>query len=301
MTLIAAFRYRDGAIICADSQETVGCYRVEVEKIKPRDAGNYDLIIGGSGNIATLIDGQADTIERNVKSWPAGLSEEEARRRLETVLISYNVRHVVPFPVTGPADDPIYKVMRFIVCARDRSTSQIYLWKTEATTIECVEDFALVGWDEAIYIHEVRKLYKRNVFAFRCVMLGVHLFALAKATSNWVGGPTQVIGVCDKGMWVEPPQHIGKLEARMEAFDKMTAKLLLECADTITTGSEFDNRLARFHEEAKKLRTEYIKEQIRAVRMAELTGNDITPFYYDYPAINPTEYWEEELNLPESQ
>ena len=52
--------------MCADSQETVDHYRVSVDKIKPRDCRNYDLVIGGAGPIGSLLDGQADAIERYV-------------------------------------------------------------------------------------------------------------------------------------------------------------------------------------------------------------------------------------------
>lgn len=60
MTLIAAFRCDidgdPGVIVCADSQESRGDYRVTVDKIKPRVVHNYDLVLGGAGEIGPLID-----------------------------------------------------------------------------------------------------------------------------------------------------------------------------------------------------------------------------------------------------
>jgi hypothetical protein len=60
LTLIAAFWCGTpddpSVVVCADSQETCGHYRVELKKIAPRNAGEYDLIVGGSGEIGDLID-----------------------------------------------------------------------------------------------------------------------------------------------------------------------------------------------------------------------------------------------------
>src|SRR5713101_2676389 len=70
MTLIAGLRCEDGAVICADTQETVeidGCsYRASVQKIKPREVGNFDLSIGGSG-VGDLIDAFIARAERTIR------------------------------------------------------------------------------------------------------------------------------------------------------------------------------------------------------------------------------------------
>src|SRR5436190_20142246 len=80
VTLIAAFRCNTygapGVVICADSQETVGEYRVSVDKIAPRVLGDYQMVIGGAGNAAGLIDDFIENFSRIVESWPAGLSEQ---------------------------------------------------------------------------------------------------------------------------------------------------------------------------------------------------------------------------------
>ena len=55
LTLIAAFKCEieneRGVIICEDSQESYGDYRVTVDKIHPRDANLYGLCFG---QLATL-------------------------------------------------------------------------------------------------------------------------------------------------------------------------------------------------------------------------------------------------------
>lgn len=212
-------------VICSDSQETAEDFRVEVQKIKPIDVGSYQLVIGGSGNIGALIDGQAEAIERNVKRWPAGLSEVEAQTRLEQILRSYNNRHVKDYPI---ADDmqPEYKVMDFLICARDKTNSQIYLWKTSATTIKAVGNYALVGWQAAAYYYHLKWLYRSELSKFRATLIGLQL--LRSAQDNlYIGDPFHVIEVDRDGMRTWPAENVRLLEERAVRFNKAMAELLI--------------------------------------------------------------------------
>jgi hypothetical protein len=72
MTLIAAFRTKEGVAICADSQETTTNeqghdYRRTVQKIAPITAGNYQIAIAGSGD-AEVIESFIILAERRIKN-----------------------------------------------------------------------------------------------------------------------------------------------------------------------------------------------------------------------------------------
>jgi hypothetical protein len=149
LTLLAAFRCQiggnPGVVICADSQETCGDYRIEVKKLEAKSLGNYELIRCGAGNTSELIDGQLRAIEQNIPRWPASLDEEEIRVRLENLLRGYNTRQVLPFPA-----EPEDKRLKFVFCLRDKESSNIYLWKASGTVILPVEFYTLLGWEEAV-------------------------------------------------------------------------------------------------------------------------------------------------------
>lgn len=252
MTLIAAFRcntnrcnedVRPGVVICADSQETAGDYRVTVDKIKPRDAGAYDLIIGGAGNVAALIDGLAYAVEQNVKRWPPGLDEESARLRVERVLLSYHARQVAYYPA-----EPHEKLLRFIICTRDKGTSRIFLWKTDGTTAEQVEGYALLGWEEAAYHYEAGWLYYPEIWTTQAIVLGTRLLAIAK-NSLYVGGDTQVIIVRGDGMTVENPNAVREFERRINEYNRALALLALACPDVGIEPAEFRRLLGNLVEQ----------------------------------------------------
>lgn len=252
MTLIAAFRTDTGVVICADSQETYGDYRVEVDKLDKRDAGGYDLIVGGAGNTAALIDGLSRAIEGNVQRWPSGLSGDEAEARLSTILLAYHSRQIALYPA-----EPDEKRLRFIICARDKDSKQIHLWKTDGTTIEPVTTYALMGWEDAAYHYEVEWLYYPRLWTVQAILLGIHLFTVA-SNSQYIGGDTQVIVINPEGVRVESPADVHVLEERIRGFNEKLARLILACPDGTINHASFMEMLAVFEDEIVRMRMNYL-------------------------------------------
>jgi 20S proteasome alpha/beta subunit len=48
MTLIVGFKCGPSVVLCADSQETRGSFKVEVDKL-PIHSGGMDVVCGGAG------------------------------------------------------------------------------------------------------------------------------------------------------------------------------------------------------------------------------------------------------------
>jgi len=212
LTLIAAIRCVDGVVICADSQETIDDdYRVSVRKIKPRDCNHYDLVVGGAGDIGALIDGQAGAIEESVKEWSSGVTEEDCRIWLEAALATYTDDQVRRYPA-----ELREKILRFVVCVRDKMSRSIYLWKTEANIVEPVDDYVLVGWKDQMYQHEIASLYHERLTRSQATVLGLRLLSLGKATSNYIGDPFQVIAVERGGADADSPDMIEVWQKRIK-------------------------------------------------------------------------------------
>jgi hypothetical protein len=88
MTLIAAFRTKEGVAICADTQETVGDYRVTVKKIAPISVAGYQIVIAGSGD-ADPIEGVIELIQRRFALETEPPSIGRALQVLEEELASF--------------------------------------------------------------------------------------------------------------------------------------------------------------------------------------------------------------------
>jgi hypothetical protein len=256
VTLIAAFRCDidgdPGVIICADSQESYGSnYRVTVDKIKPRDAGQYDLVIGGAGQIGPLIDGLSNTLERWIRGWSENYSEEQVRGRIEHKIGRYTRGQIQNYPTD------VDKVLDFIICLRHKITKAIYLWRASGTVVEPIEYYDLIGWDEPLYKYEAERLYEKNrATKISAITLGLHLLSMGKATAISIDEPFQVIGISKEQIWVELPRFIDSLAHKVERVNSTLSKLIISASKLSLSDQAFDNALKRFEEEISGLRRE---------------------------------------------
>lgn len=253
MTLIAAFRCEEGAVLCADQQETVGGVRVTVNKLRPQECGHYTLAAAGSGN-GDLIEGFIESYARAVKDWPAGLDEAMARQASREFLLDFHANEVSVYP--GDADS---KLNHFLICIKPVNSPDIFLWEFRGSVVVSVKDYTLIGIGEAIYKHELKKLYRGKPRGLQAVLLGVHLFSMAKQTSNYVGGPTDIIFVSGSGMSVEEVGAVNVLEESVTRFNERIAELVLACPDTSVWDSELEALLKKFHDEVMKMREKFAK------------------------------------------
>jgi hypothetical protein len=266
MTLIAAFRCATGVVLAADSQETAGPFRVTVDKLLPTEAGAYQLVIGGAGNVAGLIDGFVDDFLPFVSSWPAGLSEPEIKLRIREFLLAYHRNEVQYDP--GTPDD---KRLQFLFCIKSKLSQDVGLWQSDGTGLQRITDYALIGIDEMIYKHEARKFFSMEMSIYQTVLLAINLFSLAKTTSNYIGGSTKIITVQQWGLCLNHPEDVIDLEDGMNQFNKALSELVLACPDLSISSDEFEVKLTTFQTRAAELREYYLKKYVVAFWKRSLT------------------------------
>jgi hypothetical protein len=258
VTLIAAFRCdaagRPGLVLCADTQETVGDVRVAVNKLSPQDWGHYQLAIAGSGN-GDLIEAFAYTLGRTIASWPIGAEEGFVRETLRDLLIDFHQNEVRLYP----ADSESEKFCEFLVCVKPRGIEdRFFLWQLRGPTISPVGDYALIGISAAIYTHELGRLYRQSLSMGQAVLLAIHLLSLAKATSNYVGGETDIVVLRPTSLRPYSHEDIQILESRIQAFNRQIAKLVLACPDHNIPEGSFRELLGVFDDELTALRNELL-------------------------------------------
>ena len=268
MTLIAAFRcdwISPSVVICADTQETVGGVRVAVNKIIPQACGQYVLAFAGAGN-GDLIDSFADSLRLDIARWPSGLDENVMRGNIRNVLLDFYENEVALYPADKAED----KVCHCLVCVKPKDSAEIHLWELRGSSIVAVSDYALLGIDESIYKHELRRLHTKRLSQGQAILLGAHLFSLAKATSNYVGGETQVVVVGEEGFKQLKPERVLDDERRVAEMNKAIAELVLACPDLSIGGNMFNDLLDDFREQVIQLREQSLAVYPDALLIVDL-------------------------------
>ncbi|MCA1578951.1 MAG: hypothetical protein LC794_16500 [Acidobacteria bacterium] len=279
MTLIAAFRCYDAIVICADSQETLTVptpegyyadYRCSVDKIRPQLAGEYEFVIGGSGD-GPLVDGFTDRLTDEITSWQGKHDSATVKSKIRELLLDFHRNEVA----VSPAYD---KSTAFILCVKHASgESDPLLYELRGSTIKPVSGYSMIGWDEAIYRHEVERLYQEGWVRNRSINLGIHLFLLAKKTSNVIGGDTQIMIASNRGIQPLERDTIQELESRVTNFNERLSELILMCPDLSIHNDEFRGYLQNLIDYVLEWRENYIQQSAQAAMRRTFNDANYTP------------------------
>lgn len=222
MTLIAAFRCYEGVVLCADDQETVDdVFRVRVDKLEPAPVRNYEVAAAGTGNVSELIDGFIDTLWQAVDSWPQALTQRQIQASARRVLVDYFQNEVKHHPAKRAE-----KYLQFVICLRDQSTRNVFLFETANTVLREVRSSVLMGFWPSIYQHEVDRLYDPSQHAGQVVVLGIHIFDMARKMTNVIGENVKIVVATEHGMKSELDADVKNLQDRFEQFDRLISELV---------------------------------------------------------------------------
>jgi hypothetical protein len=284
VTLIAAFRCalhggQKAVAICADTQETRGDFRVPVRKLSIQECGNYQLVVGGAGELGDLIDDFSESLGWATSAWDASLSEQVIRLKIKRLLIDFNKNEVANYP------PPYEKLLEFVICLKGKCSPDIHLWKTSGTGLRVVTDFALVGIGEDFYKPQAERLYRSGLSMPQAFLLGTYLLLQAKETINSIGGPIQSIGVTENEMFLVSPSLVQDLEGRVSTFNEALTQIVLACPDVSMYPDEFNNLLESFSERVMKLRAHYLGQAATTLLDRTLNEPDYTSDHY--PTVPP--------------
>jgi len=151
MTLIASLRCSEGAVVCADSQETVGNYRVTRQKLEPFTAGNFEFVVAGSGEDGDLIDAVVQRFKDNLPSTTL-TTLPELKDFFREELLEFNKQEAAVLPKK-------YRRMKFVIAARSQDPPSFDLWETSSSRLIRIDKWSLIGREEEIYKRAVGRLF----------------------------------------------------------------------------------------------------------------------------------------------
>src|SRR5262249_12308624 len=88
-----------------------------------------------------------------------------------------------------------------------------------------------------------------NAVSNHAMLLGIHLFAIAKRTSNVISGPTKVLLARDNGIHEISPDDIEQLEEMLTVFNRKVDDLRLVLPNMSIPLAEFNGYVRNFADE----------------------------------------------------
>jgi hypothetical protein len=258
MTLIAKFDCpsENGMVMLADSQETVGDYRVEVKKIAPKTVGKYEIAIGGAGYVGPLIDGMTSALENAFSAFPSGKNECDLKGLVGGVVLSYHRNEVKHYPARQKD-----KFMEFLVCARNTESREMFSWRITGTAINTAKNYELLGWETGVYHEVVRPYFDHGSPPLpiqQAIVLGLRLFMLAEKSSNYVNKPTILLVITPDQIYSEDPIEVSAMRQRVSRYDELLRELMISIPDTSIPEDVMSEKIAKFGGAVLKLHNAFI-------------------------------------------
>lgn len=251
MTLIAAFKCAEGALICADSQETIGDQRVARVKIEPFSLDGFELAMGGSGD-GDILDAFVQALK---DEWKSGTVRDvdALGRFIQRELARYIRQEVSLFAEERRA-------MKFLIVASCLEPAGLRMWETKAARLIPVSNYALAGSDYTVYERAVARHYRDSLTIASAIPLAMYVMALAEDTSNYVRSPFTLIAATDQfPMYVEEESAVKQYAEKTEIFTRQLENMLLTCADSTVPGEDFAAAFREFSETILRLRSDYLE------------------------------------------
>jgi 20S proteasome alpha/beta subunit len=277
MTYIAAFGCKDGIVMCADTQETVGSNKDYSEKISIVDDLSYPLAIGGAG-YGPLIDCMTDEIIERAKA------EQPASKKALKALITAALREVYANDLPALTTRRIDKAPQLLIAAKT-SEDGFCIYQTAGRRVVGEISRGIIGFSTAYNMNLLRRLHQPSLPMQQAVMLAVYLVSQSKQLDDGVGFDTRVAVITNNGAWIDDPEYIAEAEKRVEEFLKLTDEMFLTCIDVSIAPSDHIVKNTLLTQRIDALRERYLRDS--ATRSLIRTFSDPTYCGEPYAKIFP--------------
>jgi hypothetical protein len=265
MTLIAAWPVKDGVVIHADSQETVGDYRIEVDKLKPVDIGQFRVIIAGAGP-SKLVESLPIVLSRRIA---AASSIADFENQTEEALAHFYAHDVKLYPGKK-------KEVKFFIGAWHQPSGEYGVWVTENVRLRRLpKDEALMfGCEEPIYWLTAKRLFSEGMSTAQAILAGLYLFTIAEGTSNYIKGPFSVAVVQSNGIHFAEESYVRQATEWLGEYERGLNELFLACADTSIPVHRLEDRITAFSQIALALHRQQIDRLVQSLSVGDLSKID---------------------------
>jgi len=258
MTLIASLRAKRGAIILADSQETVkdvdgNEWKYSVLKLEPTKLKGFEFVIAGGGD--------GDRIDAFI---------ERFKRKLE----DSKVKSLSGFRGLFEKEVPKRRWLHFTVAAC--FNGQFEIWKSVTGTLIpiAVDRATLMGFDAHMFQHVADNLYSKSIPAGQMIAAGLRVLELARNSVTCIDVPYSGVIVSEGGLFALDNKLLAELTQSVTTFGNQTNRVVLACSDTTMRSKDFAQVVNEFKQTAEVLRHDYL-QTIAKLEFEKLQQNGI--------------------------
>jgi 20S proteasome alpha/beta subunit len=258
MTIAAGFRCKDGVVLCADTEITVGAtgkkYQSKLFRINTK-AESFLAYTGDVEFTNELVEKLRETTE--------GKTGEEVLAAARDIYRDFWKEHYTQAPKSE-------KTWAHIILTA-REGPKIVLWLGHGQHCYRVEKYQPLGIGEEAGEILFRPFYKPEMSVREAIYMAVYALLRAKRSVQRVGGDTQIRYVSDDWQPYGPflAEGVRKIEDNFQFFEEKLRLPLLAFSDLSVPKVRFHALLMEFQKAIERQRNEQFRESERLAQRRE--------------------------------
>jgi hypothetical protein len=290
MTIAAGFVYRDGILLCADTELT-GWITLHEAKISQFScsAGNVGIAYSGNSGFA------ASTIQKCKRKLGA-VAAVDFIGELETIIDKEYRRTVLSHPSQATDTSLPYKLL----IAVTSNSGDAALYVTDQTAMHQISTYECIGVGEVLAHYLVRPTFSPDIGERQMLSLATFMLACVKGYVSGCGGMSQFLGLrkdgtvghffAGAGPGVDLRTNTDWLERHSKGFDPFARRILFDIPNPDINDADFDGNLEIFCNEMRRQRKDWREKSYVHESFADLlAGKPKTVNLEDRIALLQTE------------
>lgn len=288
MTIAAGIKYRNGILLCADTEVTGWAMTLHSSKVMSFkcSAGTFAIACAGNRHFAFSA---MQKCRRQIEA----ARPDEAYAVLERVLDREYRKHVLSHP-SQAVDNSLHYWL--LIAVHWASEGGLHLYTTQQTSLREVAAYECIGIGDALAHHIIQPMFSLDMQEREALMLATVMLASVKDYVVGCGGLSQFsfirvdgsLSALDSGvgLGLPPLTNIEWLEKHAKGYDYLSRKLLFKIPNPDLNDSEFEANLGIFCDELRKMRASWRKSAFVHDSMKSLLGGQPKTVNLE-DAINP--------------
>ncbi len=248
VTIAAGFHYKDGVVICADSEMThPQALKIGEEKIQFFPGRQACMVMTGAGD-RDFIRMAFEKVVRKLQASPANIDNDDVQAAIEDTVVELYERHIAALP-------PAINFDGFsLLAAVSSSGPSIRLIKTTDTAVSSSLSFESIGTGAILGKYLADTMYEPDMPQNQAVTLASYIVYVAKNYISGCGGKTSIVTFDAKEIQNDWDREVYALENYFDSFSREIRPLFLTCPDEQASDQDFENKLAKFAESLRRMR-----------------------------------------------
>lgn len=260
MSIAAGIRYKDGVLLCADTEQSAWSHTLHESKIKRIDLPDARIVISYAGHAAFSLSAieKCERVLRHTE--PDALKEE-----LEGTLEEEYRRHVLGHPDHAIDGTLPYKML----IAFWRSGEKAQLFKTTQTAMHEVPGYDCIGAGDYLGHYLIQPHFAKWLDERTALSLSTLMLAGVKGYVEGCGGVSCFCALRDDGMIADgvslgssiiaPKTMLEWLDYSAKGYQYLAGQLFLRAADPMLSDLDFARNLEIFAGQVMEMRTKWTK------------------------------------------